>query len=64
MNLRKDLSQRILELFKESSGAYLQLIFRQFGDWLKRKHLEVINTKGTIASATDYPITDLVSCEL
>jgi hypothetical protein len=31
MNLSKDLSQRVLELLKESPGAYLQLIFRQFG---------------------------------
>ena len=33
---RQDLSQRIIELFKESPGAYLGLIFRQFGDWLKK----------------------------
>jgi len=33
---QQDLSQRILELFKESPGAYLQLMFRQFGDWLKK----------------------------
>ena len=32
---RQDLSQRIIELFKESPGAYLNLLFRQFGDWLK-----------------------------
>lgn len=32
---RQDLSQRIIELFKESPGAYLGLLFRQFGDWLK-----------------------------
>ena len=32
----QDLSPRILELFKESPGAYLQLMFRQFGDWLKK----------------------------
>jgi hypothetical protein len=32
----QDLSQRIIELFKESPGAYLGLLFRQFGDWLKR----------------------------
>jgi hypothetical protein len=33
---RQDLSQRITELFKESPGAYLSLLFRQFGDWLKK----------------------------
>src|SRR5881275_1937307 len=33
---KQDLSQRIIELFKESPGAYLGLIFRQFGDWLKK----------------------------
>jgi len=32
----QDLSPRIMELFKESPGAYLGLLFRQFGDWLKR----------------------------
>ena len=32
---KQDLSQRIIELFKESPGAYLGLLFRQFGDWLK-----------------------------
>jgi hypothetical protein len=32
----QDLSQRIVELFKESPGAYLSLLFRQFGDWLKK----------------------------
>jgi hypothetical protein len=32
---RQDLSQRIIELFKESPGAYLGLLFRQLGDWLK-----------------------------
>lgn len=32
----QDLSQRIVELFKESPGAYLGLLFRQFGDWLKK----------------------------
>ncbi len=32
----QDLSPRIIELFKESPGAYLQLMFRQFGDWLKK----------------------------
>jgi hypothetical protein len=33
---RQDLSQRIIELFKESPGAYLGLLFRQFGDWMKK----------------------------
>jgi hypothetical protein len=33
---KQDLSSRIIELFKESPGAYLQLLFRQFEDWLKR----------------------------
>jgi len=33
---KQDLSQRIIELFKESPGAYLSLLFRQFGDWLKK----------------------------
>ena len=33
---RQDLSQRIIELFKEAPGAYLSLLFRQFGDWLKK----------------------------
>jgi hypothetical protein len=33
---RQDLSQRIIELFNESPGAYLGLLFRQFGDWLKK----------------------------
>jgi hypothetical protein len=33
---RQDLSQRIIGLFKESPGAYLSLLFRQFGDWLKK----------------------------
>jgi hypothetical protein len=33
---RQDLSKRIIELFKESPGAYLGLLFRQFGDWLKK----------------------------
>jgi len=33
---RQDLSQRIIELFNESPGAYLSLMFRQFGDWLKK----------------------------
>jgi hypothetical protein len=32
----QDLSPRIIELFKESPGAYLQLMFRQVGDWLKK----------------------------
>ncbi len=32
----QDLSPRIMELFKESPGASLQLLFRQFGDWLKK----------------------------
>ena len=33
---KQDLSPRIVELFKESPGAYLRLLFRQFEDWLKR----------------------------
>ena len=33
---KQDLSQRIIELFKESPGANLGLLFRQFGDWLKK----------------------------
>jgi len=33
---KQDLSPRIIELFKESPGAYLQLLFRQFEDWLRR----------------------------
>jgi hypothetical protein len=33
---RQDLSPRIIELFKESPGAYLSLLFRQFGHLLKR----------------------------
>jgi hypothetical protein len=33
---KQDLSQRIIDLFKESPGAYLSLLFRQFGDWLKK----------------------------
>ena len=33
---RQDLSQRIIDLFKESPGACLGLLFRQFGDWLKK----------------------------
>ncbi len=32
----QDLSPRIIELFKESPGAYLQLLFRQFEGWLKQ----------------------------
>jgi len=32
----QDLSPRILELFKQSPGAYLQLLFRQFEGWLKK----------------------------
>jgi hypothetical protein len=32
---QQDLSPRIIELFKESPGAYLQLLFRQFEGWLK-----------------------------
>jgi len=32
----QDLSSRIIELFKESPGAYLGLLFRQFEGWLKR----------------------------
>ena len=32
----QDLSPRIIELFKQSPGAYLGLFFRQFEDWLKR----------------------------
>lgn len=32
----QDLSPRIIELFQQSPGAYLQLLFRQFGDWLKK----------------------------
>ena len=33
---KQDLSPRIIELFKESPGAYLGLLFRQFEAWLKR----------------------------
>jgi hypothetical protein len=33
---KQDLSPRIIELFKESPGAYLQLLFRKFEDWLKQ----------------------------
>jgi hypothetical protein len=32
----QDLSPRIIELFKESPGAYLGLFFRQFEGWLKK----------------------------
>jgi hypothetical protein len=32
---KQDLSSRIIELFKQSPGAYLGLLFRQFADWLK-----------------------------
>jgi hypothetical protein len=32
---KQDLSPRIVELFKQSPGAYLGLLFRQFEDWLK-----------------------------
>jgi hypothetical protein len=32
----QDLSPRIIELFKQSPGAYLQLLFRQFEGWLKK----------------------------
>ena len=32
---KQDLSQRIIELFKQSPGAYLGLLFRQFEKWLK-----------------------------
>jgi hypothetical protein len=33
---KQDLSPRIVELFKESPGAYLGLLFRQFEGWLKK----------------------------
>ena len=33
---KQDLSQRIVDLFKESPGAYLGFLFRQFGDWLTK----------------------------
>lgn len=33
---RQDLSPRIVEVFKESPGAYLALLFRQFEAWLKK----------------------------
>jgi hypothetical protein len=39
----QDLSPRIIELFKESPGAYLRLLFRQFEGWLK-KDLAAINS--------------------
>jgi hypothetical protein len=32
----QDLSPRIIELFKQSPGAYLGLLFRQFEGWLKK----------------------------
>ena len=32
----QDLSPRIVELFKQSPGAYLGLLFRQFEGWLKK----------------------------
>ena len=32
----QDLSPRIIELCKQSPGAYLQMLFRQLGDWLKK----------------------------
>jgi hypothetical protein len=32
----QDLSPRIIELLKQSPGAYLQLLFRQFEGWLKK----------------------------
>lgn len=32
----QDLSPRIIELFKQSPGAYIQLLFRQFEGWLKK----------------------------
>ena len=31
----QDLSPRIIEAFQESPGAFLGLVFRQFGEWLK-----------------------------
>jgi hypothetical protein len=34
-NPEQDLSPRIIEALKESPGAFLGLMFRQFGDWLK-----------------------------
>jgi hypothetical protein len=32
----QDLSPRIIELFKQSPGAYLRLLFRQFKGWLEK----------------------------
>jgi hypothetical protein len=32
----QDLSPRIIELFKQSPGAYLRLLFRQFEGWLEK----------------------------
>ena len=32
----QDLSPRIIELFKQSPGAYLRLLFRKFEEWLKK----------------------------
>jgi hypothetical protein len=32
----QDLSSRIIELFKQSPGAYLRLLFRQFEEWLRK----------------------------
>jgi hypothetical protein len=32
----QDLSPRIIELFKQSPGAYLRLLFRQFEGWMKK----------------------------
>jgi hypothetical protein len=32
----QDLSPRIIELFKQSAGAYLRLLFRQLEGWLKK----------------------------
>ena len=34
-NPGQDLSPRILDALKESPGAFLGLVFRQFGEWLK-----------------------------
>src|SRR4029453_4279207 len=39
----QDLSSRIIELFKQSPGAYLGLLFRQFEGWL-RKRLAAIDS--------------------
>jgi len=33
---KQDLSPSIIELFKESPGAHLQLLIREFEDWLSR----------------------------